>query len=108
MNVVTIFLKNGNNVVLYDESENKEELSEKLSNLYSMNKVVIVKTEEKSVIIRPSDVIAIEINVLSDNDDTSDQVNDQESQEENRDKEIQEEEEKKEEDEHIDIITDMD
>lgn len=65
MNNIRITLKHGDSIELNDDSEmSREQLSETLSTLFSLNTVAIIKTNNNSVIIRPSDISSIQIEEL--------------------------------------------
>lgn len=62
MNRISINLKKGECIVFTDPDDlTKDELEEKLSSLFSINNVAILKTESTSVILRPSDISSISI-----------------------------------------------
>ena len=62
MNRICISLKKGECIVFDDpEDLTKDELEEKLSSLFSINNVAILKTESTSIILRPNDISSIRI-----------------------------------------------
>jgi len=63
MNRVQINLKHGTNVNLIDDNDDmtRDQLSENLSALFSINSVAILKTNNTSLIIRPSDISSIQV-----------------------------------------------
>ena len=62
MNRICISLKKGECIVFDDpEDLTKDELEEKLSSLFSINNVAILKTEKTSIILRPTDISSIKI-----------------------------------------------
>jgi hypothetical protein len=65
MNRIGISLKKGECIVFDDpEDLTKDELAERLSSLFSINNVAILNTEKTSVIIRPTDISSIKIDVV--------------------------------------------
>ena len=97
MNRIAISLKTGETVrLLDDEDVPKDEILQRLSSLYSINNIAIIKTNTTSVIIRPSNIASIvveEVSIETDKKELDDAVEPPP-------------EEKSE--EHIDIITDAD
>lgn len=90
MNRILISLKTGESINLLDDEDiPKDEALQKLSSLYSITNIAIIKTNTTSVIIRPSDIASIVVEDVGD-------------------KEAVETPPKKESLEHIDIITDKD
>lgn len=67
MNQIRINLKNGECINLIDSDNTpKNELEDNLSSLFSINNIAIVKTEDISVIIRPSDISSISVEDIKD------------------------------------------
>lgn len=67
MNRISINLKKGECIDFTDpEDLPKDQLEEKLSSLFSINNVAILKTESTSIIIRPSDISSVRIEELND------------------------------------------
>ena len=65
MNHVSINLKKGECIEFTDpEDIPKDQLEEKLSSLFSINNVSILKTESTSIILRPSDISSIRVDEL--------------------------------------------
>ena len=65
MNRIGISLKKGECIVFDDpEDLTKEQLEEKLSSLFSINNVAILKTEKTSIILRPTDISSIKIEAV--------------------------------------------
>lgn len=70
MNCIYINLKHGKNIRLEDYDDlTRDQLSDNLSALFSINSVVILKTKNTSVIIRPSDISSIEVRSVEVHDD---------------------------------------
>ena len=68
MNKISINLKKGECIVFTDPDDlTKDELEEKLSSLFSINNVAILKTESTSIILRPSDISSILIEEIKKN-----------------------------------------
>ena len=66
MNQISINLKKGECITFTDpEDLSKDQLEEKLSSLFSINNVAILKTESTSIILRPSDISSIAIEELN-------------------------------------------
>jgi len=62
MNRIQINLKCGNHVnILDDEDLTKDQLSENLASLFSINNVAILNTNTTSLIIRPGDISFIKV-----------------------------------------------
>ncbi len=62
MNHIQINLKCGKRVfILDDEDISKDQLSENLAELFSINSVAILNTNTTSLIIRPSDISSIKV-----------------------------------------------
>ena len=62
MNRIRINLKKGECIVFDDPDDyTKDELEERLSSLFSINNVAILKTDKTSVILRPNDISSITI-----------------------------------------------
>jgi len=71
MNLVKITLKSGEPITLRDsEKMAAEELSERLSSLFSINNIAILKTDNTSIILRPSDISSISVEELVEEKDT--------------------------------------
>ena len=70
MNRIGISLKKGECIVFDDpEDLTKEQLEEKLSSLFSINNVAILKTEKTSIILRPNDISSIKIEEVNEKHD---------------------------------------
>lgn len=68
MNRISVNLKKGECIVFEDPDDlTKDELEEKLSSLFSINNVAILKTESTSIILRPSDISSISIEEIKKN-----------------------------------------
>ena len=66
MNQISINLKKGECITFTDpEDLSKDQLEEKLSSLFSINNVAILKTESTSIILRPSDISSVAIEELN-------------------------------------------
>jgi len=97
MNRIGINLKKGECIVFNDPDDlTKDQLEERLSSLFSINNVAILKTESTSIILRPSDISSISIDTI--------EAEIQPTQEQAELKPLP----KKEPTEAIDIITDID
>ena len=70
MNRIGINLKKGECIV-FDDPENlsKDELEVRLSSLFSINNVAILKTEKTSIILRPNDISSIKIEEVNEKHD---------------------------------------
>lgn len=67
MNRISINLKKGECITFTDpEDLTKDQLEDKLSSLFSINNVSILKTECTSIILRPSDISSIRVDELKD------------------------------------------
>jgi hypothetical protein len=67
MNRIGINLKKGECIVFNDHDDlTKDQLEERLSSLFSINNVAILKTESTSIILRPSDISSISIETVED------------------------------------------
>jgi hypothetical protein len=65
MNRIGINLKKGECIVFNDPDDlTKDQLEERLSSLFSINNVAILKTESTSIILRPSDISSISIETI--------------------------------------------
>jgi len=74
MNRISINLKYGDSVQFKDSDDlPHDQVADKLSSLFSINSVAILKTNKTSVIIRPSDIGSIQVESLE-YDDTIEEV----------------------------------
>lgn len=103
MNEVYINLKSGDSIsIVDDENLDHEQLAHKLSSLFSVTNVAILKGLNSSIVIRPSDISTIEVKTLIEEQDQIEQS------EEIVEPPPKKEEVKESEEIVEDIITDMD
>jgi hypothetical protein len=67
MNRISINLKQGESIGFTDpEDITKDQAEEKLASLFSINNIAILKTDNISIILRPSDISSIRIEEVMD------------------------------------------